>query len=133
MVHKCLKSQWSITETKEHDHGFEEAEGSDECGLPLILFSNVDVIVSPPDIELGEKGGIFHVVNQLRNEGERVSITDGMAVKVVVVLARVQSSIFFGTKKNGAACGDLESTIHPVFKCSSMKALQASFAAGLSR
>ena len=62
-VHKCLKSWWGITETKKHDSGFKEAEGSDECGLPLILLPNADVIVSPLDIELGEKGGVFHVAN----------------------------------------------------------------------
>ena len=63
VVHKCLKSQWDITETKEYDSGLEAAEGSDECGLPLIFLLNVDVIVSPLDIELGEKGGIFHVID----------------------------------------------------------------------
>ena len=38
---------------------------------------------------------------------------------------------FLEMKKNGDACGDLDSTICLVFKCSSTKALQASFSAGL--
>ena len=36
-------------------------------------------------------------------------------------------------KKNGEACGDFKGKMRPVFRCSSMKALQASFSAGLSR
>ena len=88
VVHKCLKCQWGITEPKKHDSGFEEAEGSDECSFPLILFSNADVVVSPLDIKLGKKGEIFHVVDQLRDEGERISVVNGVVVKVVVVLTR---------------------------------------------
>ena len=39
---------------------------------------------------------------------------------------------FFGTKKNGDACGDCNGTICPFLRCSSMKALQTSVSAGLS-
>ena len=35
-------------------------------------------------------------------------------------------------KKNGEACGDFEGKIRPIFGCSSMNALQASFSARLS-
>ena len=54
---------------------------------------NADVVISPPDIELSEKSGILHVVNQLRNEGERVSIVNGVAVKIAIILTRAKSSI----------------------------------------
>ena len=63
MVHKCLKSWWSIAETEKHDCGFVETKGSDECSFPLILFVNANVVISPPYIEFGREGGILHVIN----------------------------------------------------------------------
>ena len=54
VVHECLKGWWSVTEAKEHDHGFEETERGDKCCFPLILFSDTDVVITPSDIELGE-------------------------------------------------------------------------------
>ena len=56
---------------------------------------------------------------------------DGMAIKVAIILTRMECSILFGTKKNEAAGGDLEGTMRLVLRCSLMKALQASCSAGL--
>ena len=56
---------------------------------------------------------------------------DGVAIKVAIILAGAECSVLFGTKKNGAACGGLEGTMCLVFRCSLMKALQASCSAGL--
>ena len=63
MIHECLECWRSIAETEKLDCGFIEAEGSDECGLPLIFFSNANVVISPSDIEFGEESGVFHVIN----------------------------------------------------------------------
>ena len=68
MVHEGLKGGWSITEPKEHDGGFKESERGDERSFPLI-FTNVNVVESPSNIELGKDRGVFHVINQFRNEG----------------------------------------------------------------
>ena len=40
---------------------------------------------------------------------------------------------FLGMKKNGEACGDCDGMIWLFLRCSSMKALQTSISAGLSR
>ena len=63
MIHKCLEGQWSIAETKEHDCGFIEAKWSNERSLPLILFANVNVVITPSYIKFGEEGGILHVID----------------------------------------------------------------------
>ena len=46
MVHECLERWRSIAETEKHDCGFIETEGSNEYGLPLIFFSNVNIVIS---------------------------------------------------------------------------------------
>ena len=63
MIHECLEGQWGITEAKKHDCRFIETKGGDKCCLPLIFFSNANVIITPSHIEFGEKGGILHVVD----------------------------------------------------------------------
>ena len=89
MIHECLKGWWSIAKTKEHDSGFVETKRSDEHCLPLILLFDMNIVVAPMDVELGKQGGLLHVINQFRNEGEGVSVVNGMAIEVSVILARM--------------------------------------------
>ena len=56
MVHERLECGGCITESKEHDSGFEEPHGSYEGSFPLVFLSNADVIVPPTNVEFGEQG-----------------------------------------------------------------------------
>ena len=60
---------------------------------------NANVVISPSNVKLGKKGGVLHVIDQLRNEGERVSIVNGMAIKVAIVLTGSKSSVFLWDKE----------------------------------
>ena len=60
----------SITESKEHDGGFKKSHRGNEGGLPLILFSDANVIIPPMNIEFGEQGELFHIINEFWDEGE---------------------------------------------------------------
>ena len=44
---------------EEHDSGFKESFVSDEGGLPLVAVFDVDIVVPPVNIKLGEMSGIF--------------------------------------------------------------------------
>ena len=87
VVHEGLKGGGGITESKEHDSWFKESHGGDESGLPLIFLSDANVVISPMNVEFGEQGGFFHVVDEFRDQGERIGISDGVGVQVAVVLA----------------------------------------------
>ena len=87
MVHECLEGRRGITEAKEHDSGFVETEGSDECCLPLIFLLNVNVVIAPTNIKLSEQSRVLHVIDQLRDEGERISVANSMGVEILIVLA----------------------------------------------
>ena len=52
-----------VTEAEKHDSGFVEAKRGDEHSFPLVFFLDVDVVVSPADIKLGEQHGVLHIVN----------------------------------------------------------------------
>ena len=58
-VHEGLKGWRGIALPKEHDQEFVEAIGSDEFGLPLISFLDMDVVVPQSYIHLGEVFGSF--------------------------------------------------------------------------
>ena len=87
MVHKSLEGGGSIAEPKEHDGGFKESHGGNESGLLLIFLSDVNVVIFPTNVKFGEQGGFFHVVDEFRDQGERVGILDGVGVQIAVVLA----------------------------------------------
>ena len=59
VVHESLECSWGITEAEEHDSGLEESFVSDESGLPLMTIFNVDIVVTPTNIKLGEVVSIF--------------------------------------------------------------------------
>ena len=87
VIHECLKSWRSITEAKEHYGGFKEAERSDECRFPLVFLPNANVVIAPLNIKLGEQCRVLHIVDQLRDEGERISIANGVGIKISIILA----------------------------------------------
>ena len=74
-------------------------------GFPLVALFDADIIVSPSDIELGENLGFLEFIDEVRDERERVSISDSVFVEVPVVLARVEFSIFLFDKKEGRGWG----------------------------
>ena len=87
MVHESLEGGGSVAEPKEHDGGFKESHGGDESGLPLILLSDANVVITPTNVEFGEQGGFFHVIDEFGDQRERIGISDGVGVQVAVVLA----------------------------------------------
>ena len=87
VVHESLEGGGSVAEPKEHDSGFKESHGGDKSGLPLILLSDANVVISLTNVEFGEKGGFFHVIDEFRDQRERIGISDGVGVQVAVVLA----------------------------------------------
>ena len=89
-----LERLGSITESKEHDGGFIKAKGGNECGLPLVLLMDLDVVIPPSNIEFGKQSGVFHVIDQLRGEGKWISVVNGVTIQVSIVLAWSKGSIF---------------------------------------
>ena len=96
MIHEHLKSRRGIAEPEEHYGGLKEAKRSDEHCFPLVFLLDANVVVSPTNIELGEQCRVLHIIDQLRDEGERIPIVNGVGVEISVVLAQSQGSILFG-------------------------------------
>ena len=59
----------------------------DEGCLPLMSILDADVVVPPLNIKFDEVLCIFEFVNEVRDKGERVCISDGVFIQVTIVLA----------------------------------------------
>ena len=53
-IHHCLEGCWRVAKSEEHDHWFEEASMRLERGFPLVSIFDPHVVVSGPEVELGE-------------------------------------------------------------------------------
>ena len=69
MVHECLEGAGGIAKAKEHDGQLKKTQRSDEHCFPLIFLMDLDVVVPPSDVELGEVSGVLHVIDEFRDEG----------------------------------------------------------------
>ena len=57
VIHYHLKGCWAVCKAKEHDLWLKEPSVGVDCSLPLVTFPNLDVVETPPDIQLGEVFG----------------------------------------------------------------------------
>ena len=105
MVHESLEGGGSVAESKEHDGGFEESHGGNESSFPLIFLPDVNVVISPTNVKFGEQGGFLHVIDEFRNEGEWIGISDSVGVQVAVILTRVKGSVLLWYKEEGGGLG----------------------------
>ena len=89
VVHKGLECRQCVAKPEEHHCWFKKSQGGNKGGFSLVFFTNVDVVIAPSDVKFHEEGGILHVVDEFRDEQQRVCILDGVGVEISVVLARV--------------------------------------------
>ena len=69
-----------VVETKEHNSRFEQSPVSDEGHLPLVPIFDAYVVVTPSNVKFSEVFGISEFVNEVRNEGKGIGISDGVFV-----------------------------------------------------
>jgi hypothetical protein len=110
VVHELLKGHRGVGKSEEHYRGFKEALVGDEGGLPLMSVFDSDIIVSPSDIKLSEHLGIPEFVNEVRDEGKGVGVTNHVFVDITVVLAGSESSVRLFDKEEGGSLGGIRGT-----------------------
>ena len=99
VIHERLKSRRGIAEPKKHYSGFKETKRGDERRFPLIFLPDVDIVITPLNIKFGEQCGVLHVIDQLRDEGERISIVNSVGVEISIILTRSQGSVLLRYKE----------------------------------
>ena len=77
----------------------------DEGCFSLMFILDVDIVVPPSDIKLGEVFCIFEFIDEVRDEGERIGILDGMFIQVAVILEGVEFPILLFDEEEGEGLG----------------------------
>ena len=114
--HESLKGGGRIGHAEEHDGGFIKSSVGDEGGFPLVTFLDSDIVISPSHIKLGEDFGIFKFVDEIRNQGEGICISNSMAIEISVILARLEASILFFDEEERRSLGGFGRTNFPRVK-----------------
>ena len=86
----------------------------DEGCFPLVSTLDMNVVVPPSDVKFGEDLGVFHLVNEVLDQWERVGILDSVGVDISIVLAGLKSvrSVLLIDKEEGG-WGEFEGRILP--------------------
>ena len=99
VIHEALESGGGIGETEEHHRKFKESFIGDKGSFPLMSIFDSDIIVSPLDVELGEDFRPLEFIDEVRNEGKRVCVTDSVFIDIAIVLTGLEATILFFDKE----------------------------------
>jgi len=103
VIHHHLECFQTVSETKEHELGFEQASVHLKVGFPLISLLDPYIVVSPSDIQLGEviHLGFGHFVEDIRDQGQEVSVLHGHHIELLIILDNAEASIFLLDEEDG--------------------------------
>ena len=67
-IHYGLEGHWGVGQAEEHDSGFIKALICDESHFPLVACLDMDIVITPPNVELREEGRSFHLIDEFWDE-----------------------------------------------------------------
>ncbi|KIJ07641.1 hypothetical protein PAXINDRAFT_90090, partial [Paxillus involutus ATCC 200175] len=88
VIHQRLECWRGVAKSEEHYIWFEESMGRDERRLPTITRFDLNIVVSPSDIEFRKDLRSFEFINEVGNEGKGIRVLDSVGVQISVILAR---------------------------------------------
>ncbi|KAG5348964.1 hypothetical protein C0989_006843, partial [Termitomyces sp. Mn162] len=86
VVHHSLEGGGAVGESKEHNEQLKQSLVGLEGSLPLISFLNAHIVVTPLDVQFSEVSCTLEVVDELGDEGERVTVLHYHGIEYLVVL-----------------------------------------------
>ena len=108
VIHESLEYGRGVEKTEEHDGRFKESFVSDEGGLPLVAVFDLNIVVPPMNVELGEVASVFQLVHKVEDERKGVGVIGGMFIEVMIVLAGAELAILLFDEEEGGYLGRVE-------------------------
>jgi hypothetical protein len=99
-VYVILKARRGVYKAERHNSIFEVAITGAEGRFLLIAFLNTDSVVGVLDVNLTEIFCVSKPIEDLRNEGERVTILHRDIVEPSVVYAKTKTTILFWNEED---------------------------------
>ncbi|KAG5337050.1 hypothetical protein C0989_011015 [Termitomyces sp. Mn162] len=100
VIHHSLEGGGAIGEFKEYNKQLKQSLVGPEGSLPLISFLSAHIVVTPPDIQFSEVLHTPEVVDEVRDEGERVMVLYHHDVEYLVVLDQSECTILLLDKED---------------------------------
>ena len=72
-----------------------------KSGLPFVSFLDSDVVVSPPEIDLCEVLRSLELIDELRDERERVVVPNRVFVQIPIILYHPLPTVLLQHKEYG--------------------------------
>src|SRR6267378_76897 len=94
LVHHRLECTWRICQSKEHNPWFEETIFGLECRFLFIPCLDPNVVIAPSYVKLGEDIHILHLTDEIGNERQGVSVSNGELIQPSIVLYRSEFAVF---------------------------------------
>ena len=66
VIHHGLGGRGTVSEAEKHHEGFEQSMVCAECGFPLVPFFYSNIVVTPPNVKLGEIPGPAELIKSTR-------------------------------------------------------------------
>ncbi|KIJ06340.1 hypothetical protein PAXINDRAFT_92155 [Paxillus involutus ATCC 200175] len=80
MIHQGLECRRRVTEPKEHNIRFEKSMRRDERRFPTITWFDLNVVVSPSNVEFRKDLRSFEFINEVGDERKGIRVLDSMGV-----------------------------------------------------
>ena len=85
-IHHGLECSRAVCESEEHDQGFKESIIGVKSCLPLIPLFDANIVITPPDIELGEVFHTSELIYKFQNDRQWVVVLHSHGIECTVVL-----------------------------------------------
>ena len=99
VIHELLKDGKGIGKAKEHYGWFEESFMGNESSLPLVPIFDMDIVISPMNVELGENLCPLEFINKVGDEWEGVCIMDCVFINIAIVLTGAETTVLLFNKE----------------------------------
>ena len=86
VIHHRLEGGWGVSKAKEHDCWFIEAVASFEGGFVFVTLLDVDVVISPADVQFSIDVGASQICDKVRDKGKWVLISYSAVVDASIIL-----------------------------------------------
>src|SRR6267154_4410035 len=107
----CRLGRWQGScKDQKHNVGLEQPICRSEGCLPAIIRVDEYVVITGPDVDLGEVLGIAEFCNEGGNQWQGVSVPDRPFIDIPIILTGSKVAPFLSNKKEPACLGRLQGT-----------------------
>src|ERR1041385_7698828 len=116
LIYEVHEISWGIGKSEGHHSVLEQTIACREGCLGDVRLTDLQLVVSGPQINLGEDSGSVQLVEQILDLGERILVLDGYFVQLTVVHTHAYGAVSLVHKENWRTPGSNQSLLEHVIQ-----------------